>query len=479
MNATLQCLANIKPVTKYLLDPNNYCFLYNNLNLCLLTMEYIQVLIGLYCDDSRNGSYCPQNFKNIISEYNPLFKGVQANDSKDLIIFLLEYINNELVKIQEEKQKEKNKNLINIIGDNNNISIYQQIDPSNESMVLAGFLSEYKKTHRTVIGDNLCGFQKSYFLCQYCGKKAINFNIFNFLIFTLEATSNYFNLNYNNMVPFITFDHCFQFLSKEENFQNTYCQFCGQIGNSKYSETIYTMPKYLIIILNRGKGNVFNCNVQILERFCPANYVENDKYNYFNLIGVVSHLGESGMGGHFIAFCKHNIDGKWRCYNDSVVTECKNDYLQKGTPYILFYQKEEPNSDNFASNINTNNIINQQSNYMNNIQQMNFNNYQNMNNNFPQNINNINTNFEQNYDMNINMNNIQQNMNNNLQEKLILNNNYGNNYQQSNNFNNNNNFQFNDNQNINNNYNNLRNYQQNYNINNNLQQNYNENNIFS
>ena len=69
MNATLQCLANIKPVTKYLLDPNNYCFLYNNLHLCLLTMEYIQVLIGLYCDDSRNGSYCPKNFKNIISEY--------------------------------------------------------------------------------------------------------------------------------------------------------------------------------------------------------------------------------------------------------------------------------------------------------------------------------------------------------------------------------------------------------------------------
>ena len=224
------------------------------------------------------------------------------------------------------------------------------------------------------------------------------------------------------------------------------------------------MPKYLIIILNRGKGNVFNCNVQILERFCPANYVENDKYNYFNLIGVVSHFGESGMGGHFIAFCKHNIDGKWRCYNDSVVTECKNDYLQKGTPYILFYQKEESNLDNLFTNINTintNNIINQQGNYMNNEQQMNFNNYQNMNNNFPQNINNINTNFEQNYDMNINMNNIQQNMNNNLQENLILNNNFGN-------FNNNNNFQFNDNQNINNNFNNLGNYQQNYNINNNF-----------
>jgi ubiquitin C-terminal hydrolase len=55
-----------------------------------MTMEYIQVLISLYCNKSRTGSYCPKNFKNIISEYNPLFKGIQANDSKDLIIFLLE-----------------------------------------------------------------------------------------------------------------------------------------------------------------------------------------------------------------------------------------------------------------------------------------------------------------------------------------------------------------------------------------------------
>ena len=40
---------------------------------------------------------------------------------------------------------------------------------------------------------------------------------------------------------------------------------------------IYIMPNYLIIILNRGKGNIFNCNVQILESFSPSNYVEKEK----------------------------------------------------------------------------------------------------------------------------------------------------------------------------------------------------------
>ena len=110
MNATLQCLANIQPITKGLLNPNNYSDLYNNNSLCPLTLSYSQVLIGLYLNKSINGSYSPNDFKNIISEFNPLFKGVQANDSKDLIIFLLEIINNELVKLYNEKNNIKIEN---------------------------------------------------------------------------------------------------------------------------------------------------------------------------------------------------------------------------------------------------------------------------------------------------------------------------------------------------------------------------------
>ena len=103
MNATLQCLANIKPITTYLLSPENYFEFHSNYTICLLTLEYIQVLIGLFCDESRNGSYCPKFFKKTISEMNPLFKGVKVKDSKDLIILLLEVMNNELVKINKKK----------------------------------------------------------------------------------------------------------------------------------------------------------------------------------------------------------------------------------------------------------------------------------------------------------------------------------------------------------------------------------------
>ena len=102
MNATLQCLVNIKPITDYLLNANKYCEIYDNVALCPLTLQYCQVLFGLFCDKSDKGYYTPKLFKTVIGEMNPLFEGVQANDSKDLIIFLLEVMNTELSKLHNK-----------------------------------------------------------------------------------------------------------------------------------------------------------------------------------------------------------------------------------------------------------------------------------------------------------------------------------------------------------------------------------------
>ena len=438
MNATLQCIANIRPITEYLLNKENYTYLFKNYDQCQLTLQYIQVLDGLFCNESPNGFYSPNEFKKTISELNPLFEGVQANDSKDLIIFLLEVWNNELVKINNIKN--------NIIEDQN--GPYPKIDSSNQYKVFENFINNFKKTHCSIIGEYLCGFNKSVFICQNCYKNTFNFNLYNILIFSLEATSNYFNLSNNNSItPTINFDCCFKCMAKEELFQDTYCQHCGKTGLSKYRETIFSMPQYLIIILNRGKGNVFNCNVQIPETFDASIYIEiKNQNNNYELVGIVSHFGESGMGGHFIAFCKHSIDGKWRCYNDSVVTECQNDYLNKGVPYILFYKKCQNEKIDFDIMLKSQEIYNDKNNLYNN-QNINPNFYNNNmfannisnNINFNQNMNVINNNnyYQPNMMMN-NINNYNQNyINNNPQQNIYnnanynMNNNFYNNYNQN------------------------------------------------
>ena len=443
MNATLQCLANIRPITEQLLSQNKYMELYLNYNLCKLTLEYCQVLIGLYFNNSQIGSYKPDSFKNVLGEMNSLFQGVKANDSKDLIIFLLETFNKELVQIHNKKK--------NIKGDENESN--PNIDPTNEHSVFNAFRVDFSRTHYSVVGFNLCGFQRNVFICNNCNNISNDFNIFNFLNFGLEATSNFFNLSNNHtQIPIITFDHCFSYLSREETLQQTYCRKCKITGGSKYKEIVYMLPNYLIIILNRGKGNTFNCRVDIPERFCSSNYEQIVKNNIYQLIGIVSHFGESGMGGHFIAFCRHSMDGKWRCYNDSIVAECQNDYLNKGTPYILFYENISTNSSKNKISQNNNcfpNIFNNQ-NAMNNCQQMNdisiMNNMYNISN-----INSINDNSNNLNNMNnmSNMNNIN-NMNNNS--------NFMNNVNSMNNINNmNNNSNFTNNMNSMNNINNMNN----------------------
>jgi len=331
MNAILQCLVNIKPITDYLLNKEHYSYLFKNFDLCRLTLQYIQVLIGLYCNESQKDSYSPDEFKKAIIELNPLFRGDQTNDSKDLIKFLLEEMNNELVKIYNKKW--------NIIEKENELN--QIIDSSDKNIVLLYLVNNFKKTHCSIIGDYLYGFNKSVFICQNCSRITFNFNLFNFLIFSLEETSNYFNLSYNkSTIPTINFDCCFKYMAKEKLFQDTFCSHCGNSGLSKYREAIYSLPLYLIIILDRGKGNIFNCHVQIPEIFDTSNYIEaKSQNNNYELVGIVSLFEQNGIDKHFIAFCKHSIDGKWRCYNDNIVTECQNDYLNKGIPYIVFYKK--------------------------------------------------------------------------------------------------------------------------------------------
>ena len=104
-----------------------------------------------------------------------------------------------------------------------------------------------------------------------------------------------------------------------------------------------TGPEILILLLNRGKGIEFNVKMTFDENLNLYNYIELKETGYnYQLIGVITHIGESSMSGHFIAYCKDPIDEKWYKYNDSIVTEVNNFYkevIDFAMPYLLFYKK--------------------------------------------------------------------------------------------------------------------------------------------
>ena len=350
MNATLQCLSQTKDLTNYFLDTIRSAEKIRNNNIAMknrndlqLSPVYLELVKNLWNKDNVNGYIEPRRFMKTVEDMNPLFKLGQAGDSKDFIIFILEQFHNELKII-------KNGN-----DDDGNINQYDKQNAFNY------FIQDFAK-QTSIISDIFFGVMETTNICLNCknnyssqGKPfptCYNYQIFNCLIFPLEEVKNYRNtklmrnnihMRNNNVV---NLDDCFDYNQKTDLFtgdNKNYCNVCKQTWESNYTSLIYSSPNVLVLILNRGKNNIYNIKLNFTETIDITDYVtQKDGQLIYNLYGVITHYGQSGPSAHFLAFCKSPINNKWYRYNDAAVTDVNNlqtDVINFGNPYILFYQK--------------------------------------------------------------------------------------------------------------------------------------------
>ena len=354
MNATLQCLSQTKRLTNYFLNEEHLPTIINN-NIALndpnqlqLSPVYFELLENLWNKEGES-YYAPYNFMNRINDMNPLFKKGEAGDAKDFIIYILE---------QMHKELKKPLNLNNV---NQNLPINQY----DQNITLMNFFNEFSK-ETSILSDLFFGFNETTNICSNCkfiynsqnkpNPICYNYGIFNLLIFPLEEIKKYKNnMNLMNLQSFyqgptnnVSMDDCFIYNEKTDFFtgdNKNYCNLCKQLCDSQYTSKIYVSPNILILILNRGKGNMYKVNLDFTMKLDITNYVilkENTRIIY-NLYGVITHLGESGPNAHFVASCKSPVDNKWYRYNDAQVSpiqDFKRDVYNFGVPYILFYEKE-------------------------------------------------------------------------------------------------------------------------------------------
>ena len=166
---------------------------------------------------------------------------------------------------------------------------------------------------------------------------------------SIQYYNNFNNNNYVNQNNIVSIYDCFCYNQKTELFtgdNQNYCNLCKQKFDSLYTSKIFSSPIILILILNRGKDNKYNIKLNFFETIDITSFVmQRDKPNMiYNLYGVITHIGESGPNAHFVASCKSPIDNKWYRYNDSFVNPISNiekEVIEFGTPYILFYRKNE------------------------------------------------------------------------------------------------------------------------------------------
>ena len=321
MNATIQCLAHVKSFTENLLKNRND--IKKNKYKKKLSNSFLEVLENIWEKNSIN-YYAPYNFKDLISQMNPLFAGIQANDSKDLVLFLLETMHNELNKAKD----------IPPFDNNNN-------DQYNFDKSFLSFVNYFQNNFRSIVSDIFYGMYNSRMQCLNCNATTHNIQCYNLLIIPLEEVRKFKNRIQN----YVSIRECFEYYQKPEYMmgQNQiYCNNCKLMANSINNSTLIVGPKVLIINLNRGKGLQFDIKLDFTEYLNIRDFIyfKETPTNY-NLIGVVTHFGPSGDSGHFIAFCKSFVDNKWYKYNDAMVSPSSfKDARDTGVPYILFYSAE-------------------------------------------------------------------------------------------------------------------------------------------
>ena len=320
MNATIQCFSNIPRLREYLLNENNYQNLYyGRKGNKKLSFALAHVFKNLWLNQNLK-CYAPEYFKDVISEMNPLFRGKVANDSKDLILFILENIHNELnTKYQEDYNQKPN-----------NLDFFS---------VFNTFMNYYRNNNESIISEEFYGYYDSMMKCCSCQTITHNVQVLNILFFPLEEVRKYIRTPYN----FVNLDNCFEYYEKPEVLNNSnkiLCDFCKRNTTALNQKKIIISPKTLIINLNRGKGLQYNVGIHFEEFINLKKYIFYNRIKpyYYELVGVISHLGSNDMGGHFIAYCKNSYDCKWYKYNDSIVTKSSFEEIGKiGLPYVLFY----------------------------------------------------------------------------------------------------------------------------------------------
>ena len=268
--------------------------------------------------DDTIRAFSPDNFKRILGKHNSQFRRFETNDSKDLILYLLQTIHEEL----------------NYFGDNPYVNI-RQPNQYDRALTFNFFIQTYNMHNFSIISSIFYGTYENITTCNICKKMLYNFQKFEFISFDLYG---YHKKNFKIEDGFSDNEKP-QLLTRDNHF---YCGTCKKLCDAVIACKIIQPPNKLLINLDYGKNKKYQPNkIDFGETIDITKFVNFDfgvpiKYN---IIGVCTHLGHSGSYGHYIAYCRHRETGEWYKFNDSSYSKCNASDIYNGSPYLLLYEK--------------------------------------------------------------------------------------------------------------------------------------------
>lgn len=158
-------------------------------------------------------------------------------------------------------------------------------------------------------------------------------------------------------IPDLTLDSCMKLFTSEEELEGEERWNCGNCGEdvtnvtSKKKVDIWKLPNRLIVHLNRFKiedGREAKLTQPIhfeVDSWDLSQYVLDPEAagvpQKYRLYALISHKGVSSRHGHYVAYARNRINGRWYIFNDANCTEVDVASVKEAETYVLFYERIE------------------------------------------------------------------------------------------------------------------------------------------
>ena len=224
---------------------------------------------------------------------------------------------------------------LNYFGDVNlppNISPPNQL---NRYETFAYFNNTYNMRNFSIISSIFYGTYESTTTCKKCNRILYNYQKFEFISFGM---SNYHKKKFNIYNGFADNEKN-QLLYGDNQF---ICNYCRKKRDGIICCKIIQPPNKLLINIDYGKNKKYKpSKIEFQETIDIKKYVNFDFGTaiVYRIIGVCTHIGSSGMLGHYIAFCKNTKTNQWFEFNDHLFKKCKVEDIYENSPYLLLYEK--------------------------------------------------------------------------------------------------------------------------------------------
>jgi ubiquitin C-terminal hydrolase len=271
---------------------------------------------------SKNTSLASNYLREIVNKFDT--SGSQ-NDAHEFLVFLLNQLNTELIKI-EKKYNIKN-NLDTNSADKTNDDgegEWEEVKKGGKTMKQINSIENFETS---ILGEVFQGIIKQDIIQK--GKSSSNCQIEPFFTLHLDNDES----------------------SIESMFEKFFKKKMIEGSGDKYIQSF--MEKCPCIFIVNAKGFYYDKKYQkivkikkdlifgeklIFKKEYVSPHLRNNNIEY-ELIGIVVHKGNLATEGHYICYCKDNKDKTWFYLDDNKVIKVSEDVIHKIRPYILFFKK--------------------------------------------------------------------------------------------------------------------------------------------